>query len=291
VSGFADFWAGRDLWREPMIAGVLAGAVLGYLGVFVVLKRMVFVSAALSEISGVGVAFAFYLGSVEGIDPHAHRAIPLLLEPTWFSLLFACLAAAAFSLRPGHRKLAPETIVGLGYIIASALVLAILNSPRIAQEAHAVGDILFGNAVVVPRSQIYALAAASLAAVVVHLLFFKELVFVSYDPETAVVQGFGVFRYELLLNLTTAVVISVGTRAVGALPVFAFTVIPAAAALMITERMRLTIALSVTFGVVAAAVGYYASWVEQLPTGATMVVVASMFLAPGLVRLLRRNAV
>ena len=48
MSGFADFWAGRDLWREPMIAGVLAGGILGYIGVFVVLKRMVFVSAALS---------------------------------------------------------------------------------------------------------------------------------------------------------------------------------------------------------------------------------------------------
>ena len=291
MSGFADFWAGRDLWREPMIAGVLAGAILGYIGVFVVLKRMVFVSAALSEISGVGVALAFYIGAVAGIDPHAHGAIPVLLEPTWFSLIFACLAAALFSLRPGHRKLATETIVGLGYIIASALVLAILNSPRIAQEAHAVGDILFGNAVTVPRSQIWALFAASLAVVAVHALFFKELLFVSYDPETAVVQGVGVFRYELLLNLATAVVISVATRAVGALPVFAFTVIPAAAALMITEKMRLTIALSVAFAIVAAAVGYYLSWIEQLPTGATMVVTASVFLLPGLVKLLRRSSV
>jgi zinc transport system permease protein len=290
VSAFADFWAGRELWRDPIIAGVLAGALLGYLGVFIVLKRMVFVSAALSEISGVGVAFAFYLGSLLGIDPHVHGPVPLLLEPTWFSLLFACCAAAAFSLRPGHRKLAAETIVGLGYIIASALVLAILNSPRIAQEAHAVGDILFGNAVVVPRQQIFSLAAAGAGAVTVHLLFFKELLFVSYDPETAAVQGVGVFRYELLLNLATAVVISVATRAVGALPVFAFTVIPAAAALMITERMRLTIALSILFAVVAACVGYYLSWIEQLPTGATMVVVASIFLAPGLLRLLRRNA-
>jgi len=291
VSDFADFWAGRDLWREPMIAGVLAGAVLGYIGVFVVLKRMVFVSAALSEISGVGVAFAFWLGAVLGIDPHAHATIPLLLEPTWFSLVFACLAAALFSLRPGHRKLATETIVGLGYIIASALVLAILNSPRIAQEAHAVGDILFGNAVTVPRKQIEALFSAALAAVVVHAILFKELLFVSYDPETAVVQGIGVFRYELLLNLATAVVISVATRAVGALPVFAFSVLPAAAALMLTDRMRLTIALSVLFGVVSAAVGYYVSWVEQLPTGATMVVVASLFLLPGLVKILRRSSV
>ena len=291
MSGFLDFWAGRELWREPMIAGVLAGAILGYIGVFIVLKRMVFVSAALSEISGVGVAFAFYVGSVAGIDPHSHGVIPIALDPTWFSLAFACLAAALYSLRPGHRKLTTETIVGLGYIVSSALVLAILNSPRIAQEAHAVGDILFGNAVTVPRAQIAALFVAAVAVVIVHLLFFKELLFVSYDPETALVQGVGVLRYELLMNLATAVVISVATRAVGALPVFAFTVIPAAAALLLTERLRHTIALSVAIGIVSAAVGYYLSWIEQLPTGATMVVVAALFLVPGLLRLLRRNAV
>ena len=291
MSGFADFWAGRELWREPLLAGVLAAALLSYLGVFVVLRRMVFVSAALSEISGVGVAAAFYVGAVAGIDPHMHGTIPLLLEPVWFSLVFACAAAALFSFRPGHRKLATETIVGLGYIVASALVLAILNSPRIAQEAHAVGDILFGNAVIVPRSQIYALAAAGAVAVLAHVLFFKELLFVSYDPETALVQGVGVTRYEILLNLIIAIVISVATRAVGALPVFAFTVVPAAAALMLTENIRATMPLSIAFGVVAAAVGYYVSWVEQLPTGATMVVVASVFLLPGLVRLAKRSTV
>jgi zinc transport system permease protein len=291
VSAFQDFWAGQELWREPLFAGVLAAALLSYLGVFVVLKRMVFVSAALSEISGVGVAFAFYVSSIAGIDPHQHRGVPVLLEPTWFSLVFACGAAVLFSLRPGHRKLAAETIVGLGYIVASALVLAILNSPRIAQEAHAVGDILFGNAVSVPRSQIYALAAAGAVALLAHGVFFKELLFVSYDPETALVQGVGVFRYEVLQNVITAVVISVATRAVGALPVFAFTVIPAAAALMITERLRATIVLSLLFGIVAAAVGYYVSWVESLPTGATMVVCAAVFLVPGVARLARRSTV
>jgi len=53
----------------------------------------------------------------------------------------------------------------------------------------------------------------------------------------------------------------------------------------------LTIALSVLFGVISAAVGYYVSWVEQLPTGATMVVIAALFLLPGLVKILRRSAV
>ena len=110
-----------------------------------------------------------------------------------------------------------------------------------------------------------------------HLLFFKELLFVSYDPETAFVQGVGTVRYEVLLNVAAAVVISVGTRAVGALPGVAFTGVPPAAALMLTERLRATIALSVAFGVISAAVGYYLSWVEALPTGATLVVVGSVF--------------
>src|SRR2546428_4248 len=94
MGGFAEFWAGRELWREPPGAGGLPAPLLSYLGVFVVLRRMVFVSAALSEISGVGVATAFYVGAVAGIAPHVHGAIPLLLEPVWFSLLFACVAAA-----------------------------------------------------------------------------------------------------------------------------------------------------------------------------------------------------
>jgi len=92
-----------------------------------------------------------------------------------------------------------------------------------------------------------------------------------------------------MLNLMIAVVISVATRAVGALPVFAFTVIPAAAALLVTEQIRRTIALSVAIGIVAAAVGYYVSWVKTLPTGASMVIVASLFLVPGLSRLLWRR--
>ena len=72
---------------------------------------------------------------------------------------------------------------------------------------------------------------------------------------------------------------------------FAFTVVPAAAALMVTENIRATMPLSIAFGIISAAVGYYISWIEQLPTGATMVVVASIFLLPGLVRLAKRSTV
>jgi zinc transport system permease protein len=287
LEALRSFWEGRELWQEPLLAGVLAAAFLSTLGVFVVLKRMVFVSAALSQASGVGVAVSFWLSAVAGIDPHSHGALPVWLDPSLFSLLFAVGGAVFFALVPGHRKIGAETAVGLLYIAASALVLVILNSPRIAQEAHTVGDILFGNAVVVPRAQIAALAVAGSLVLGVHGLFFKELLFSSYDPETSAVVGVGVRRWELLFNIGCAIVIATATRAVGALPVFAFTVVPAAAALLLTERLGPTFLLSLGFGVAAAVAGYVASWFLQLPTGATMVCAAAVFLLPGLLRLAR----
>src|SRR5439155_25552128 len=85
-----SFWSSYLLWRDPVIVAMLAAAVCAYCGVFIVLKRVVFVSAALSSMSGVGVACAFYLASVFGIAPHA---APLWLDPRLFALVFAALGA------------------------------------------------------------------------------------------------------------------------------------------------------------------------------------------------------
>src|SRR5262249_43474116 len=79
-----DFFAAWELFRDPVWAGVVAGATLGYLGVYIVLRRMVFVSAALSQAAGLGVATAFYvqiLFSMTGLfgDPFAYAIAFTLL--------------------------------------------------------------------------------------------------------------------------------------------------------------------------------------------------------------------
>ena len=59
-----SFWEARFLWQEPMLAAIIGGGVLGYLGFFVLLRRIAFMSAALSQVSGLGVAVAFWVGSL-----------------------------------------------------------------------------------------------------------------------------------------------------------------------------------------------------------------------------------
>ena len=77
---WSDFVAGLELFRDPIVCGAAAGLVLGFLGVYIVLRRMVFVSAAITHSAGLGVALAYYaqihLGLARARQPDRRR-LPL----------------------------------------------------------------------------------------------------------------------------------------------------------------------------------------------------------------------
>ncbi len=257
------------LWRDPLAVAAMAAVLCSFVGVYIVLRRIVFVSAALSQMSGVGVATAFWLASVAGVEPH--RA-PWYLHPLWLAFLFAAAGAAAFSLHLARRRIAAETVVGAGYLLAGAAMILVLNSPRVTQETHEVNDLLYGNAVAVPPEQLWIMAACTVAVLALHLLLYKDFVFVSFDGEMARTLGYRAWWWNFVLFETFALAISVSTRAVGALPVFGFMVLPAAAALLLSARLWQVFALAVIIALASAVGGYYASFRWSLPTGASMVV-------------------
>jgi zinc transport system permease protein len=281
-----SFWESHLIWRDAMIVSVLAAAMCSFVGVFIVLKRVVFVSAALSSMSGVGVAVSFWLASLLGIAPHA---APFWLDPRLYALGFAVLGALLFSFNLGHRRISGESAIGLGYIIASALVIVVLNSPRVAQEAHEINDLLYGNSVTVSTQTLWVTVATFLVVAVIHRVFHKEFVFVTFDLEMARTLGYRTRLWSIGLFLTFALAVSEATQAIGALPVFAFMVIPPAAALLLASRLWSVFALSVGIGAFSAAAGYYVSFVWPMPTGATMVVLAALWMVPGLLRLALRR--
>jgi zinc transport system permease protein len=270
-----SFWEASFLWREPMLASLIGAGLLGYLGFFVVLRRVAFMSAALSQVSGLGVAMAFWVGSFFGVSPHDDAAF--WFSPVTFALAFALLGAAAFTLPSRSRRVAPESVVALAYLVSSALVIVVLSSPRIAQEAHEIGDLLFGNAVVVRREHLVQLGVAAVLVLGLHAVFFKDFLFASFDPETAASLKAPVRALDLALYASLAVAVAVSTRALGALPVFAFLVLPAGAALLFSERLNVVLVLSVLIALVSAAVGYWLSWTWSLPTGPVMVALAAAF--------------
>lgn len=265
-----EFWA---LFGHSILAALVAAALCGYLGFFVVLRRVGFVSAALGQISGLGVAFGFLLGSYFGHDPHAPT--PIYLDPVILALALTATVSAALSYVSRVQRTSPESTVAFAYLSASALAIIVLASPMIVQEAHEVGDLLFGNAVAVRREHFIELAVVAGAILVSHAFLFKDLLFVSFDREMASAVGLPVNALDLGLHLSIGISVAVATRTVGALPVFGFLVLPAGAALLVSESVSGVLVLSIAGSMVAAGAGFYLSFVQSWPTGPLMVVCAA----------------
>jgi zinc transport system permease protein len=278
-----------EFGSDSILAVLLAGGLCGFLGVYILLRRVVFVSAAVTQASGLGIAVAFFLGSF--VSPEATARWSWLLSPQLFSLAAGIGCALLLAREPGRGPLASETQVGLGWVLAGALLLLTLSSKRIVAEAHQVDELLYGSAILVTRGELYMTAAIVLGVMLVHIALFKELVFVSFDAEMAETLGYRTRLWNGLLFATLGIGISVSVRCLGALPAFGFLVIPGAAAQLIGRRVVSVFVLAVLFAMAGGLLGYYFAFSREWPVGPALVVAAALFLLPALaIRRLRRRA-
>ncbi|MFO0583568.1 MAG: metal ABC transporter permease [Anaeromyxobacter sp.] len=277
MNGLQDFLAARELWQVPLAASIVAGALLGALGVYVVLRRTVFVSAALTQLSTLGLVATLLL------EERFHVETEHPTEQLVVALVFAVVGALVLgAFRP--RRLPAEAAVGTAWVVASALV--VLGISQLVHAAHDLGGILFGNAVAVPVSDLVFTLVVAGVCLALHVLFAKEIAFASFDGESAQAVGVNVRRWDAVLFLTIGLAIPPTARSVGALPVFAFLTLPATAALGLGVRFRTAFLAAAGLGVASAAGGYVLSWLLELPTGATMVALAAVLALPAALKAL-----
>jgi zinc transport system permease protein len=251
------------IYRDPIWCGLVAGLALGYLGVFVVLRRMVFITAAVSQAAGMGVALAFFA------QIHFDLAVPAVAGAIAMALLFTFL----FSLPADRLPISREAALGVAYIVAWAL--SVMLGDRISQEAHDIASILFGTAVLVRSEDLYAVIGAASIALLFHGVAHRGVAFALFDPEGARVQRLPTRLLDLGSWLCIALVVSVATRALGVLPVFAFAIVPAIAGLLLFDRLGWVLAAAAAIGALAGAGGYVAAFFLNLPVGACQAAVAS----------------
>ncbi|MBI3945058.1 MAG: metal ABC transporter permease [Armatimonadetes bacterium] len=271
-----------DFMRHALLAGLLVGAVCGYLGVYVVLKRIVFVGIALAEMSSAGVALALWSGGALGLamDEHNHLT-------TVGAVAMVLVGVLLFSIRWSQRRIPQESAIGIGYAMAAAGAL-VLMARSATGEAHMM-DLLFGNILTVSLCDIGTFAGAGALVVLLHLLFAKEFLFTSFDPEMASTIGYRPRRWEVLFHLTLGITIAFAIRLVGVLLVFALLIMPAVTALTVTRRLNRAFPVSVACGALPIAAGLHVSYARDLPSGACIVLVSFLLLlAGGGVSLLRR---
>jgi zinc transport system permease protein len=270
------FSQSSDLWWGAVLAGVVAGAACGFIGIYVILHRIVFVSAAMSEVSSLGVMIAFWLAQARAVETshHTEDVLPLSFAAI-FTGVFAAVMAGTASSRMGDRSKSAESFIGVVYLLSAAGLL--LVGDRVTQGAHDVANVLFGNAVVVDTPHLILLVAVCVPILLLHAWLRKDILFASFDPAMAKTLGYPVAGLRVFLLVSLGMVISIGTRTIGALPVFSFSVLPPIACLVLLQNVGSSFWASAAIGAASAFLGYLMSFVFSFPTGACMTAVAGGF--------------
>jgi zinc transport system permease protein len=260
---WASFTAAWGLFRDPVLCALIAGAVLGFLGVYIVLRRMVFVSVAVTQASALGVALAFF----------AEIHLGVALDPIVGAIAFALLSTLLLSIDPRVFRLPRESLLGFAFALTGGAT--ILVEDRIVQEAHDIHSILFGSAVLVRPADVAAVGVTAAVVLALHLLWYRGLVFASFDPDAARVQRLPVRFLNLFLLGSVGAMAGVSARALGALPVFALATLPAITVLLLGLPLAAAFAVAALLGALAGAAGYLAAFFLELPVGGSQTAAAS----------------
>jgi zinc transport system permease protein len=255
------------LFKDALYGALIIGLVCSALGVYVVLRRIVFVGAAIAQLSSAGIALALFLsgmGWATGMTAH----------PVAFSLVFALAGAMFFGLGGGAKAgVPPDATIGVTYAVAAALGI-LLISKAAAGEAHDI--FLSGNILGITRADVWVLLAVSVPVLLAHLIFYKEFLFVSFDRETARTLGYNVTFWNLFLYFTLGLVIAFAMQFAGVMLVFNFLVLPAVTGMVVARSMRGIFVTAIAAALIAAFVGFSLSIPFDLPSGPAIIAVSGV---------------
>lgn len=253
-----DFFSLWELFGTATLTGTFAGFALGVLGVHVVLRRMVFLTAAISQSASLGVVLAVFIGaSVAGVST--------LLTPTIGALLMTLMTLGAVSMARRSSRDFSDAMLGALYLLGAAGTLVV--GSNIQMELHDLNAMLFGTAVAVVKSDFRTVMLLSVGIVGVQLWLWRGFAAVTVDARDAQVRGFPVRALDMGLLLCLAVFISVSTRVLGPLPTFAFSILPSMAAVRVSPNMAGALVLGGIFGAAMGFGGYVLATLYDLPVG------------------------
>ena len=267
------------LFKDALYGALLIALACSVLGVYVVLRRIVFVGAALAQISSAGIALALWMAGRGWGGELTHH-------PVAFALIFALGGALFFSF--GHTPRAgvpPDATIGVTYAVAAAVGI-LLIAKAATGEAHDI--FLQGNILGITRLDTLVLLGIAVPVLAVHVLFYKEFLFVSFDRETARTLGYRVGMWNLFLYFTLGLVIAFAMQFAGVMLVFNFLVLPAVTGLLLARSMTGIFVVAIAAALGAALIGFTLSVPFDLPSGPA--IIAASGLIAGVAWGVRRGA-
>jgi ABC-type Mn2+/Zn2+ transport system permease subunit len=246
-----------EFFRNGFIAAVVIGALCGFIGVYVVLRRMSYI--------GHGLSHAIFGGAV--------------LSYVWnvnFFLgggLWALLAGVLIHWVSRRRWVGADAAIGVVTTSSFALGVAIISTHR--RFTRNIEAALFGNILGITNADVWIVGLVSLFVFGALFVIRRPLLFATFDPEVASAYGISTGKIDLIFILLLAVTVLVSTQILGVTLVAAAMVIPPVIARYLTQRFQNLLIVSPLLGAFCGAAGMFLSFYFDISSAATIVLTAA----------------
>lgn len=252
---------GFAFFREGLLAAALVGALCAMLGVYIVLRRMSYI--------GHGLSHSVFGGAVVGYV--------LTLNFYLAAGLWGFLSAVAINATARRRRIGADAAIGIVTTASFAIGVALISKTRSFTRNFEAA--LFGNILGVTALDLVVVGVVTVAVGAFIALFYKRLLFLTFDPEVAPIYGVNVRLVDTLFALAMAATIVASINVVGVTLIAATLVIPSTTARLLTDSFGRMIILSTVIGSAAGIVGMYASYWLDVSSGATIVLLEAAVFA------------
>ena len=242
--------------QRAVLVGTLVSLCAALLGVSLVLKRYSMIGDGLSHV-GFGV---LTVATAFGVATPLYIAIP-------------CVTIAAIILLKigNNAKIKSDSAIAL--ISSSALAIGVAVTSLTTGMNTDVCNFMFGSILAMSKSDVYLSIIVSIAIILLFMLYYRKLFTVTFDEEFAKASGLKAKRYTNIIAILTALIIVVGMRMMGVMLISSIIIFPALTSMRIFKSYKNVIISSGIVSVVAFLIGIYLSYVYNISTGATIVLV------------------
>ncbi|HII84208.1 MAG TPA: metal ABC transporter permease [Methanobacterium subterraneum] len=244
--------------QNAFLAAVLVSVACGLVGTYVVVKRIVFISGGISHAAFGGIGLGYFLG----------------VNPILAAIPFSIASALLMGLTSKKVKVSEDTAIGILWSLGMAIGIIFINlTPGYVPDLM---SYLFGSILTVPTSDLVIMFILDIIIITLVYLLRREFQGISFDEEFSQVMGMHTTAIYLILLSLVALSVVVMIKVVGVILVIALLTIPAAIAKQYTYHLGRMMFISVILGMILTTGGLYISYLFNLASGATIVLVLGL---------------
>lgn len=261
-----------EFFRNAFSSAFLMSVSCGLIGTYIVARRMVFISGGITHASFGGVGISYYFGW----PPMAGAAV------------FALVAALITENLTRKKLIRNDSLIAVMWSLGMAIgIIFIYLTPGYSPNLM---SFLFGSIITVTSLDLSLMLALTVTVTLIFILFYRVILFVSFDEQFARTRGIPVMLVNYMLIVLVALTIVLSIRVAGIILVLSLLTIPQNTANLFTSSFGRILVWSVVIGFVGAIAGLITSYYLNIPSGATIIFsLVIIYLGGRIVRSLQKH--